>query len=288
MEKKNTNVGMQTQEPETARLGAQKGSQTQWACVRLVPGGVSRKGLNLELSKRLGQRPPELDHGSPGSTPVQGAAWRRPHPAVSTLQLIRGQRERGLSKALTTQQLPTQLQDAACAAASVWAKDPGDGAQALPPRGLSEGTAKGPQGLVGFVPGPPPVSGLAADGPLRVKGPSPGPGVLIRAEGLPSQTPPTGRPGSSLSPLGGGLGVRWEGDGPPQAFSVPVLTPLLSQPCSRRGDEANLPGRSTCRLVSALPPTGGITEDSRRSWSMAAVGAEWVLCCWAGRPTHLH
>ena len=71
---------MQTQEPETARLGAQKSSQTHWACVRLVPGGVSRKGLNLELSKRLGQRPPELDHRGPGPTPVQGEAWRRPHP----------------------------------------------------------------------------------------------------------------------------------------------------------------------------------------------------------------
>lgn len=33
------------------------------------------------------------------------------------------------------------------------------------------GTAKGAQGLVGFAPGPPPGSGLAADGQLTVKGP---------------------------------------------------------------------------------------------------------------------
>lgn len=29
----------------------------------------------------------------------------------------------------------------------------------------------------------------------------------------------------------------------------------------------------------ALPPTEAVAEDSRRSWTTAAVGAEWVLCC---------
>lgn len=31
--------------------------------------------------------------------------------------------------------------------------------------------------------------------------------------------------------------------------------------------------------VTALPPTGAVAEDSRGSWTTAAVGAEWVLCC---------
>lgn len=69
------------------------------------------------------------------------------------------------------------------------AKDPGDGAQALPPGGLPEGTAKGPQRLVGFAPGPLPSSGLAAVGRLKVKGPSPRPGGLIRAGGFSPRRP---------------------------------------------------------------------------------------------------
>ena len=78
--------------------------------------------------------------------------------SMSTLWLIRGQQEHGLSKALTTQQLPTQVQG----------KDPGGGAQALPPRGLPDGLgwgtqsqdSKGPQGLSGLRQDPHPAQDL--------------------------------------------------------------------------------------------------------------------------------
>lgn len=77
---------------------------------------------------------------------------------VSTLWLICGQQEHGPSKALTAQQLPTQVQG----------KDPGGGAQALPPRGLPDGLgwgtqskdSKGPQGLSGLSQDPHPAQDL--------------------------------------------------------------------------------------------------------------------------------
>ena len=45
-------LGWRPRKQETAGLGAQKGRQTHRGCFRLLQGGISRKEVNLELSKR--------------------------------------------------------------------------------------------------------------------------------------------------------------------------------------------------------------------------------------------
>lgn len=154
---------MQTQEPETARLGFQRAVRHSGPASGCVPVRLQKGAGNWRLaeswgsgcwSRTTGALDQALCREQPGASPSRRVpAW-----------LSAASESMDSAKRSPLTSLPHTAAGLTCAAASVEPKDPGDGAQALPAMRAPEGTAKRPAALGRVAPGPLPSSGLGWPG----------------------------------------------------------------------------------------------------------------------------